>query len=87
MLMNDTPALAGAGLRLPAAKLALIVAALIAPFLLYWGTAESIVSVWNSSETFAHGYVILPISLALVWHRRAVFSHIPVQACWPAVTS
>jgi exosortase A len=85
MLMNDTPALAGAGLRLPAAKVAMIVAALIAPFLLYYGTAESIVSVWNSSETFAHGYVILPISLALVWHRRAVFQRIPVQACWPAV--
>jgi len=61
---------------------ALIVLALLAPFLLYLGTVRSIVSVWNSSETFAHGYVILPISLWLIWRRRENFSLYPPQP-WP----
>ena len=61
---------------------ALIALALLAPFLLYLGTVRSIVSVWNSSETFAHGYVILPISLWLIWRRRENFSLYPPQP-WP----
>jgi len=61
---------------------ALIALALLAPFLLYLGTVRSIVSVWNSSETFAHGYVILPISLWLVWRRRENFSLYPPRP-WP----
>jgi exosortase A len=61
---------------------ALIALALLAPFLLYLGTVRSIVSVWNSSETFAHGYVILPISLWLIWRRRENFSLYPVKP-WP----
>ncbi|WP_075794067.1 exosortase A [Massilia putida] len=60
----------------------LIALALLAPFLLYLGTVRSIVSVWNSSETFAHGYVILPISLWLVWRRRENFSLYPPKP-WP----
>jgi exosortase A len=61
---------------------ALIALALIAPFLLYLGTVRSIVSIWNSSETFAHGYVILPISLWLIWRRRENFSLYPPKP-WP----
>lgn len=61
---------------------ALLALALLAPFLLYLGTVRSIVAVWNSSETFAHGYVILPISLWLIWRRRDNFSLYPPQP-WP----
>jgi exosortase A len=64
---------------------ALIALALLAPFLLYLGTVRSIVSVWNSSETFAHGYVILPISLWLVWRRRENFSLYPPKPWAPAL--
>jgi exosortase len=61
-----------------------LVLALLAPFALYFGTVRSIVSVWNSSETFAHGYVILPISLWLIWRRRENFILYPPQP-WPAL--
>ena len=37
---------------------------------LYWRTAESIVAIWSRSETFAHGYLIVPIVLVLVWMKR-----------------
>jgi len=86
MLMNENPALAGAAAsRMPVPRIAAAAAALVAVLLLYWGTAASMVSVWNSSETFAHGYVILPISLWLVWRRREVFSRIPAEPYWPAL--
>ena len=86
MLMNDTQALSGAAReRMSVPTVAIIVAALLAPLLLYWSTAASIVSVWNSSETFAHGYAIAPISLWLIWRRREVFKQIPVAPWWPAL--
>lgn len=70
---------------LSSASLALIALAFLAPFLFYFGTAKSIVEVWNSSETFAHGYIILPISLWLIWRRRANFSALPPTPWWPAI--
>ena len=37
---------------------------------LYWRTAESMVLIWYRSETFAHGFLIVPIVLVLVWMKR-----------------
>jgi exosortase A len=86
MLMNDHPALAGAAARrLSVPRIAIVVAALLALLVLYRGTVASMVSVWNSSETFAHGYAILPISLWLIWRRREVFKRIPAAPYWPAL--
>jgi exosortase A len=88
MFMNDS---AGAPARdtlstpVAPATIVLILLALLAPFALYFSTAESIVRIWNSSETFAHGYVILPISLWLIWRRRANFTALPPTPWWPAL--
>jgi exosortase A len=65
--------------------LLLVALCLLAPFVLYHDTARSIVAIWNSSETFAHGYAILPISLWLVWRRRENFAAIPVAPWWPGL--
>lgn len=59
--------------------------ALLAPFLLYLGTVRSMIDIWNSSETFAHGYVILPISLGLIWRERAWFARLPARPWWPGL--
>ena len=64
-----------------------IALAVLAPFIIYAGTARSVVSIWNSSETFAHGYIILPISLWLIWKRRDVLSRMAPTPCWPALLS
>ena len=97
MLTTDTAALpatptastAGArhatSARLPTRTIVLIVLALLAPLALYFGTAASIVAIWNSSETFAHGYIIAPISIWLVWRRRENFLLYPPQPYWPAL--
>lgn len=36
----------------------------------YYPSYASMVSVWERSETFAHGYIILPICIWLIWRIR-----------------
>ncbi|MBK4734277.1 exosortase A [Noviherbaspirillum pedocola] len=62
-----------------------IALAVLAPFFLYFGTVRTIVATWDSSETFAHGYAILPISLWLIWKRRAVLARLSPEPFWPAL--
>ncbi|MES2152913.1 MAG: exosortase A [Pseudomonadota bacterium] len=63
----------------------LIALALLAPFAIYISTLHSMVDVWNSSETFAHGYIIFPISLWLIWKRRATLGEMTPAPCLPAL--
>lgn len=37
----------------------------------YFDTASAIVDIWWRSETFTHGFLVVPIVLWMVWHRRA----------------
>lgn len=55
----------------------LMVAALAGLVWIYRGTALSLVALWRSSETFAHGFFIYPASLYLIWRQRAYLSSIP----------
>ena len=36
----------------------------------YGDTAQSMVAIWQRSDTFAHGFIIVPISAWLIWRRR-----------------
>jgi len=63
----------------------LLCAALAALGVLYLDTARSIVAIWNSSETFAHGYIILPISLWLIWKRRDALRSTAPAPFWAAL--
>ena len=56
-----------------------ICAALAAIIALFWGTAASMIAIWSSSETYAHGYFIVPIALVLVWRNRRELSAIAPQ--------
>jgi len=88
MHLTPPPGVVHADLDAPAparASLVPLALALLAPFLLYFATVRSMVDIWNSSETFAHGYVILPISLALIWRQRAWFSRLPARPWWPGL--
>ena len=66
-------------------KITAILAAVVAPFLVYFGTARSIVEIWNRSDTFAHGYIILPISLWLIWRRRHALPLDAAAPWWPGL--
>jgi exosortase A len=50
---------------------------------LYGETFASIARTWLRSDTYAHGMLVVPISLWLVWRRRAVLADItPRPAPW-----
>jgi exosortase A len=37
---------------------------------LFWNTFFGMVSIWIRSETFAHGFLVLPIVIWLIWRKR-----------------
>ena len=50
--------------------------------LIFISTAASTVAIWERSETFAHGFLIFPISLWLIWRRRAALAQLIYQPDW-----
>lgn len=56
--------------------LAFALAALLA---LYFASMRSLFDVWIRSATFAHGFIIAPISAWLVWRQRAYWRHVPIR--------
>jgi len=45
--------------------------------IIYSETFISIKDLWDSSDTYAHGYIILPISFYLIWNKRDELDQIP----------
>ena len=52
------------------APLAMVSVAGLALFGFYWESVASMGAIWSRAETFTLGFLILPISLYLVWQRR-----------------
>lgn len=50
--------------------------ALLTVWTLFWfrDTASAMVRIWLQSETFTHGFLVLPIVLWLVWRKRATLA-------------
>lgn len=55
---------------------ALTVGVLLLLAALFWPTVFSMIEVWDRSETFTHGYLILPISVWLIWRQREVLAQV-----------
>lgn len=43
---------------------------------IYHETIESIVAIWNRSETYAHGYLIVPFCIYMIWKKRPVLTSV-----------
>lgn len=66
--------------------LALLFAAAIATVLfMYRETFLSIADKWLSNSSYSHGLLVVPISLWLVWSRRAHIAAVPWRAEWIGV--
>ncbi len=59
--------------------------AIVGVLLVYRDTAESIVAIWIRSETFAHGFVVIPICLWLGWRKRAELASATAAPWWPGL--
>lgn len=49
---------------------------------LYFDTVASMVAIWNRSETFAHAFLVPPISAWLIWRQRHVLATLTPQPAW-----
>lgn len=72
-LPESLPVASGRGWLLPGTLTGAVLLLLTA---LFWPTFHSMVEVWERSETFAHGYLIVPISAWLIWRRRGLLAQI-----------
>src|SRR3569832_1553310 len=73
-------------MRVWRAPLIAVVLAVLALFALYRETVASMAASWSRSETFTHGYLILPISLFLIWlRRRELIRYTPAPDLRPVV--
>ena len=61
--------------------------AAIGVLILYWQTAASIVAIWWRSQTFAHGFVVVPICIWLAWRRRDELAQTPARPWWPGLVA
>jgi exosortase A len=71
--------------RAPWRSLAFAFAAAAAIVAGYWPTAASMVAIWQRSETFSHGFAVVPIALWLIWRRRHATAQVPPRPYAPAL--
>jgi exosortase A len=60
-------------------------AVVIILLLIYSKTAESMIAIWYRSDTFEHGLLVFPISVWLVWRKRADVAPDEMRPFWPGV--
>ena len=75
----------GAGRRDGLLAGALAFAALLWLFAWYGETVLSTVAIWQRSQTFAHGFLIFPISAYLIWTRRQRLARLVPQPSFSAL--
>ncbi len=64
-------------------KLIILIISIALLSLVFFNTIDSMVQTWLRSETFTHGFLILPISLYLVWLNKKQLSVIsPATQIW-----
>ncbi len=51
----------------------------------YWPTVATMVHVWETSDTYAHGWLIPPISLYLLYQMRTRLAQVPIRPAWWAL--
>ncbi len=62
--------------------LGLCALAILALLVAYRDTVLDIVGIWSRSETFAHGFLVIPVSLYLIWRARNEWLGIPARPAW-----
>jgi exosortase A len=66
----NSQAIPTAEARAPGAPGLALLVVLSAITLIFADTVWSMVTIWSRSETYVHGFLILPISIALIWQSR-----------------
>jgi exosortase A len=63
----------------PMQAFAAVAGVLVAVLAAFAPTTLSMVEIWRRTETFTHGFLVIPVVLGFVWLRRADLARIPVR--------
>jgi exosortase A len=64
--------------RTPRAFLVVTLVALVGIGLAYGATVLEMLRLWATSSTYAHGWLVLPVSVALAWRQRRELARLPL---------
>jgi exosortase A len=67
------------------APLVVLAALVVVTLWLYLPTVLGMVSLWNASDTYAHGFVVPAIVAWLIWRQRARLARLTPKPSWLAV--
>ena len=65
--------------------LAALLIVLVTVFVLFNDTLLSMVAVWIKNDTYAHGFIVAPISLWLIYRNRDQFLAVPPKSWYPGL--
>ncbi|NND00507.1 MAG: exosortase, partial [Gammaproteobacteria bacterium] len=83
---NVTAAGLGARLKmLRSGALPIIALAIIATVLIYPGSFLAMAEIWLRSDTFAHGLIVLPVFIYLIFRQRKVLAGLRPRPFWPGL--
>ncbi|MFT4940013.1 MAG: exosortase A [Paraglaciecola sp.] len=51
----------------------------------FWPALAEMYDTWLDSNTYTHGFLIAPISLFLIWEKKAELSNVASKLFWPAM--
>jgi exosortase A len=63
----------------------LVVLALAVVFAVFWPTVRAMAEIWNRSETFTHGWLVVPAFVWFAWERRQRLATIELRPFWPGL--
>ena len=65
----------------------LVMLALVAVLAVFWPTLQAMIEIWNRSDTFKHGWLVIPAFVWFAWERRQRLATIPLQPFWPGLVA
>ncbi len=63
----------------------LVMLVLVAVLAVFWPTLRAMAEIWNRSETFTHGWLVIPAFVWFAWERRQRLATIPLRPFWPGL--
>jgi exosortase A len=63
----------------------LVMLALAAVLAVFWPTLRSMVEIWDRSETFTHGWLVIPAFVWFAWERRQRLAATAMRPFWPGL--
>lgn len=48
----------------------------------YWSTFVELVSIWDSSPDYSHGYLVIPLAAWFLWRRRNALPYLDIRPSW-----